>query len=76
MLCGDPITGEVKRFLTGPIACEITGLTFSPDHKTMFVGVQHPGEEAAPSHFPYGGTSKPRSTIMMITREDGGVVGA
>ncbi|EPP5684336.1 PhoX family protein [Vibrio cholerae] len=76
MLCGDPITGEVKRFLTGPIACEITGLTFSPDHKTMFVGVQHPGEEAAPSHFPYGGTSKPRSTIMMITREDGGVIGA
>ncbi|WP_246752352.1 PhoX family protein, partial [Vibrio cholerae] len=75
MLCGDPITGEVKRFLTGPIACEITGLTFSPDHKTMFVGVQHPGEEAAPSHFPYGGTSKPRSTIMMITREDGGVIG-
>ncbi|ENM5734634.1 PhoX family phosphatase [Vibrio mimicus] len=76
MLCGDPITGEVRRFLTGPIACEITGLTFSPDHKTMFVGVQHPGEEAAPSHFPYGGDSKPRSTIMMITREDGGVIGA
>lgn len=76
MLCGDPITGEVKRFLTGPIACEITGLTFSPDYKTMFVGVQHPGEEAAPSHFPYGGTTKPRSTIMMITREDGGVIGA
>lgn len=76
MLCGDPITGEIRRFLTGPIACEITGLTFSPDHKTMFVGVQHPGEEAAPSHFPYGGDSKPRSTIMMITREDGGVIGA
>lgn len=76
MLCGDPITGEVKRFLTGPIACEITGLTFSPDQKTMFVGVQHPGEDEAPSHFPYGGTTKPRSTIMMITREDGGVIGA
>lgn len=76
MLCGDPITGEVQRFLTGPVACEITGLAFSPDHKTMFVGVQHPGEEGAPSHFPDGGSAKPRSTVMMITRDDGGVIGA
>ncbi|MFG0887485.1 PhoX family protein [Vibrio sp. CJQ_6] len=76
MLCGDPITGEVQRFLTGPVACEITGLAFSPDHKTMFVGVQHPGEEGAASHFPYGGSTKPRSTVMMITRDDGGVIGA
>ncbi|CAM3883385.1 hypothetical protein VA7868_00343 [Vibrio aerogenes CECT 7868] len=76
MLCGDPLTGEIKRFLTGPVACEITGLTFSPDQKTMFVGVQHPGEKMAPSHFPEGGKSKPRSTVMMITREDGGVIGA
>ncbi|KJY81877.1 transcriptional initiation protein Tat [Vibrio galatheae] len=76
MLCGDPMTGEVRRFLTGPVACEITGLTFSPDYKTMFVGVQHPGESGAPSHFPAGGNSKPRSTIMAITREDGGVIGA
>lgn len=76
MLCGDPMTGEVRRFLTGPIACEITGLTFSVDQKTMFVGVQHPGEKGKPSHFPGGGESKPRSTIMAITREDGGVIGA
>ncbi|WP_114785302.1 PhoX family protein [Vibrio tetraodonis] len=76
MLCGDPMTGEVRRFLTGPIACEITGLTFSEDYKTMFVGVQHPGDSGAPSHFPAGGNSKPRSTIMAITRDDGGVIGA
>ncbi|MGG5574644.1 PhoX family protein [Vibrio diazotrophicus] len=76
MLCGDPITGEIHRFLTGPVACEITGLTFSPDQKTMFIGVQHPGEELQASNFPAGGSSKPRSTIMMITREDGGIIGA
>lgn len=76
MLCGDPITGEVHRFLTGPVACEITGLTFSADQKTMFIGVQHPGEELQASNFPAGGNSKPRSTIMMITREDGGIIGA
>jgi len=71
MLCGDPETGEVRRFLTGPIGCEITGLTFSEDQKTMFVGVQHPG-----AHYPHGGDSKPRSTIVMITKDDGGIIGS
>ncbi|WP_116473459.1 PhoX family protein [Zobellella maritima] len=76
MLCADPKTGEIRRFLTGPVACEITGMAFTPDHKTLFVGVQHPGEELAPSHFPLGGDSTPRSSVMMITRTDGGVIGA
>lgn len=76
MLCGDPESGEVRRFLTGPVACEITGLTFSPDQKTMFVGVQHPGEELAPSHFPDGGNTIPRSSVIRITRKDGGIIGA
>ena len=71
MLCGDPETGEIRRFLTGPIGCEITGLTFSDDQKTMFVGVQHPS-----ANFPQGGDNKPRSTIMMITKDDGGVIGS
>ncbi|MGB0733783.1 MAG: PhoX family protein, partial [Pontibacterium sp.] len=66
MLCGDPETGEIVRFATGPIACEITGLAFSEDQRTVFVGVQHPGEKGKPSHFPAGGNSKPRSTIMVV----------
>lgn len=76
MLCADPNSGEIRRFATGPIACEITGLTFSPDQRTLFVGVQHPGEDLAPSHFPAGGNSKPRSTIMVVRREDGGIIGS
>lgn len=76
MLCSDPETGEIRRFLNGPIACEVTGLTFSPDNKAMFVGIQHPGEDLAPSHFPDGGNSIPRSSVIVITREDGGIVGA
>jgi secreted PhoX family phosphatase len=71
MLCADPRTGEIRRFMTGPVACEITGLCFSPDHKTMFVGIQHPGEKGMASSFPQGGGSKPRSTIVMVTRDDG-----
>lgn len=71
MLCSDPRTGEIRRFMTGPIACEVTGICFSDDNKTLFVGIQHPGEGMTPSHFPDGGNSKPRSSIMMIHRENG-----
>lgn len=76
MLCADPLTGEVRRFATGPNGCEVTGVTFTPDYRTMFIGIQHPGAENTISHFPAGGDSKPRSTIMMIRRDDGGVIGA
>jgi secreted PhoX family phosphatase len=44
MLCADPTTGEIRRFLTGPKQCELTGVMVTPDEKTMFVGIQHPGE--------------------------------
>jgi uncharacterized protein len=44
MLCADPTTGEIRRFLVGPRQCEITGVQVTPDEKTMFVGIQHPGE--------------------------------
>lgn len=76
MLCANPVTGEIKRFLTAPIASEVTGLAFSQDYKTMFVGIQHPGEKLAPSHYPDGGNSTPRSTIVQITKKDGGIIGS
>ena len=75
MLCADPDSGEIRRFATGPMACEMTGLAFSPDQRTMFVGVQHPGDANNPSHFPGGGSSKPRSTVMQISRKNGGFIG-
>jgi len=71
MLCGDPVTGEIRRFLTGPIGSEVTGLTFSDDQKTMFIGIQHPT-----GHFPAGGDNKPRSTVVMITKDNGGIIGS
>ena len=76
MLCADPTTGEIRRFLVGPIACEVTGSTWSEDGKTMFVGIQHPGEKSTPSHFPEGGDSVPRSSVIVITKDDGGLIGA
>jgi uncharacterized protein len=54
MLAADVETGEVRRFLVGPSGCEITGLAFSPDRKTMFVNVQHPGELGSHPNRPAG----------------------
>ncbi|MGG3793255.1 PhoX family phosphatase [Pseudomonas paraversuta] len=76
MLCADPASGEIRRFMVGPIGCEVTGISFSPDQKTLFVGIQHPGENGGstfPEHLPNG---KPRSSVMAISREDGGIIGA
>jgi hypothetical protein len=70
MLAGDPVTGEIRRFLTGPRGCEVTGLCWSSDRRTMFVGIQHPG---AP--FPDGEASLPRSAIVAIRRQDGALIG-
>jgi secreted PhoX family phosphatase len=75
----------LKRFLVGPVECELTGVDSTPDGRTLFVGIQHPGELGAPaaptSHWPdsqagsAGATVRPRSAIIIITKNDGGVVG-
>ncbi|MFD0917345.1 PhoX family protein [Pseudahrensia aquimaris] len=74
MLVGDPATGEIRRFLVGPNEAEITGMAWSPDRKTLFVGVQHPGERGN-SHWPNGGDTVPRSAVVAIRRDDGAVIG-
>lgn len=74
MLAGDPVTGEIRRFMVGPSEAEITGLCWSPDRRTMFVGVQHPGEKGG-GHWPEGGDATPRSAVIAISRTDGGLVG-
>jgi len=70
MLAGDPATGQIERFLTGPKGSEVTGLTWSGDKRTMFVGIQHP---SAP--FPDGDGMLPRSSIIAVRRDDGAMVG-
>jgi len=83
MLACDRGTGEIRRFLTGPVGCEITGATQTPDGRTMFINIQHPGETASErsdpnepnrySSWPYGG--RPRSATVVIRRRDGAVIG-
>ncbi len=87
MLACDPSTGQTRRFLTGPTNCEITGLTWAPDGRTMFINIQHPGETpsdrsdpaepAKYSNWPdYKAGGRPRSATVVIRRRDGGVIGA
>jgi len=85
MFACDTETGEFRRFLIGPKGCEITGIAISPDLKTLFINIQHPGETAgdrsdparptAVSSWPDPGFGRPRSASLCIWREDGGDIG-
>ncbi len=82
-----PETGEFRRFLVGPKGCEITGLAFTPDMKTMFVNIQHPGEPdserndpakpTAISRWPDGANAgRPRAGTVVVRKLNGGVIGS
>jgi secreted PhoX family phosphatase len=72
MLAANPATGEIRRFLVGPKGSEVTGIAATPDLRTLFVNIQHPGEG---SHWPDGGERRPRSATVVVTRDDGGQIG-
>ncbi len=83
-----PGEDRLRRFLVGPVDCEITGLAETPDGRALFVNIQHPGETTTDknfniadpstylSHWPQGGMARPRSSTIVITRDDGGPIGA
>lgn len=84
-IAGTPATAaNLRRFLVGPVECEITGIDMTPDGRTLFVGIQHPGERgdatAPTSHWPdsqagsAAATVRPRSAVVAITKDDGGVI--
>jgi uncharacterized protein len=86
MLAYDAATGQTRRFLTAPTNSEVTGAAWTPDGKTMFINVQHPGETAGdrsdpqePSKFSnwpdYAQGGRPRSSTVVIRKADGGVIG-
>ena len=87
------ILGEsrLRRFLVGPKGAEVTGITETPDGKAIFVGIQHPAEEATAYNdvskgvWPtnanngaggaYGAGTRARSATIIITKDDGGKIG-
>ena len=72
--------GRLRQFMSGPVGAEIGGCQFSPDGKTLFLSIQHPGEGgtvASPiSHWPDGPGTQPRATVIAVRKEDGGRIGA
>ncbi len=76
---------SLRRFLVGPKECEITGVHSTPDGRSLFINIQHPGENGGPtnitSSWPANQAgavtvpSRPRSSTIVITKTDGGVVG-
>jgi secreted PhoX family phosphatase len=90
MLVADPDRTEIRRFFVGPNGCEVTGVITTPDQRTMFVNIQHPGEDTpgvtstpvtpanpnAVSSFPdYDPSSRPRSATVVIRKRNGGIIG-
>jgi secreted PhoX family phosphatase len=88
---GRAATGEtLKRFLVGVPGSEITGVDLTPDNKTLFVGIQHPGETGTLTEFqsnwpassgadatePGAAGNRPRTATIAIRRIDGGDIGA
>ena len=81
LLVADPVTREFKRLFTGVKGCEVTGVATTPDRKTMFVNLQHPGDGSATnSNFPefFVGASGPvpRDCTIVIKRINGGIIGS
>ncbi len=87
ILAVDPATGAFRRFLTGPVGCEVTGLVFTPDGRTAFLNIQHPGEIGGEANDPkepskysnwpdYRRDGRPRSATVVIRKDDGGVIGS
>ena len=82
-----PLRGYSKHFLRVPAGAECTGPFFTPDDETLFISVQHPGEDG-PSYPAHGRFSSaddpstrwpdfkpdmpPRPAVIAVTRKGGG----
>ena len=72
LLACDPVAPggvNMRRFLVAPPGCEVTGPVITPDGRTLFLNIQHPD----PGWPAPGG--RPRSATVVVTKDDGGVIG-
>ena len=79
MLVANTRTGKIRRLFTGVTGDEITGLTVTPNQRTMFINTQHPGNgDPTLTNFPapQGSGKIPRDCTFVITRKNRGIVGS
>jgi secreted PhoX family phosphatase len=72
-----PERGWIRRFLSAVPGAEICSPRFTPDERTLFASVQHPGEgstlENPSSVWPDGDI--PRPAVVAVTTDDGSPIG-
>ena len=84
-----PARGVTRLFYACPSGAELCGPTFTPDGRTLFVAIQHPGEDNglaadAGSSFDKPGNRwpdfdpalPPRPSVVVITQVEGKEIGA
>jgi uncharacterized protein len=72
--------GATRCFFTAPEGSEVCGPEFTPDGKTLFISVQHPGEgstfDQPSTRWPdFRNDLPPRSAVIAVTKADGGEIG-
>jgi secreted PhoX family phosphatase len=74
--------GRSQQFLSGPSGCEVCGPAFTPDNRTFFCAIQHPGlvdkatYDKPGSRWPDNRPDMPpRPSVVAIYRADGGKIG-
>ena len=70
---------RANRLLVGVVSDEITGFTVTPNYRTAFTNIQHPGNgNPTATNFPapFDGVTIPRDATLVITRKNGRRVGS
>jgi secreted PhoX family phosphatase len=76
-----PNRGATRCFFTGPVGSEICGPEFTPDGRTLFLAIQHPGDgstfDKPSTRWPdFRSDLPPRGSVLAITKADGGEIGS
>jgi len=71
-----------RLFYQAPRGAEVCGPRFTPDDRTLFLAIQHPGEEGGSSfdrpstRWPdFDPAMPPRPSVIAIVKKDGGAIG-
>ncbi|MDP1961364.1 MAG: PhoX family phosphatase [Reyranella sp.] len=72
-----------RQFFAAPKGSEVCGPIFTPDDRTLFLAIQHPGEgkgstyETPATRWPdFKDGAPPRPSVLVITKKDGGIIGS